>query len=104
MIAPHAAVHHMVKAGRFWQMVLALCDTPALTMPWHKVYIHPDHWGHLDIRLHEAVHLEQIRRHGPIMFSLRYLCDLAIVGYWESEYEQEARAAHETPQGAQAHG
>ena len=95
MIAPHAAVHHTVKAGRFWQTVLALFDTPALTMPWHKVYIHPAHWGRLDIRLHEAVHLAQIRRLGAVGFTLAYLSDLILVGYWENELEREARAVHE---------
>ena len=84
-------------AGPFWRLVLHLLRTPAITMPWSRVYWNTDVPAHMiaDIVAHERVHLDQIKRDGPITFSLRYLYGLAWYGYWAMPYEIEARRAHE---------
>lgn len=87
-----------VRAGLIWSAILALFRTPALTMPWSRVYVAPhaltlSYWR--DIIAHERVHLAQIERDGPWTFSWLYLYGLARYGYWHMPYELEARAAHE---------
>jgi hypothetical protein len=63
-----------------------------IAMPWGRVYL-LGRW-HADrlTRVHELVHLRQIQRDGPVLFSLRYLWWLARYGYWKNPYEVEAYA------------
>jgi hypothetical protein len=87
-----------VTAGPFWRFILKTLKTPALTMPWGRVYWNTDGCSPeliAAIIAHENVHLDQIRRDGAIGFSIRYLYGLARYGYWNMPYEKEARAAHE---------
>ena len=64
---------------------------------WNTVYlkkrycpIDPSVTDLVDLLLHELVHVGQFRR-GPIVFPIRYLLDLARVGYWNIPAEREAR-------------
>jgi hypothetical protein len=61
-----------------------------ITMPWQTVYLMPEHWLNDSLRCHEAVHIEQIRRDGAFMFSVKYLWWLCRYGYWKNPYEIEA--------------
>jgi len=71
-----------------------------LTMPWGTVYLHPDHATDEHLWRHEAWHLHQIVRDGPLTFSVRYLWHLAISGYRANPYEIEAYANdHSWPPG-----
>lgn len=78
------------KAGWLWRGILDALGMAGLTMPWGCVYVHPDWWGREDLRRHELVHLEQIWRDGPLLFSVRYLWWLARYGYRDNPYEVEA--------------
>lgn len=85
-------------AGVFWRPILRLFRTPALTMPWRRVYWHIDGLDPdliEDIIAHESVHLDQIDRDGPVTWTVTYLWHLATIGYWDMPYEVEARKAHE---------
>jgi hypothetical protein len=88
-----------VPANKLWRVVLRLFRTPALTMPWGRVYYRAEirkpglEW--MDIRLHEDVHLEQIARMGGTLFAITYIWQLARYGYWQAPLEIEARAAYE---------
>jgi hypothetical protein len=71
-------------------------DVRGITL-WNTIYLKerwcpilaedPDLVGLL---VHELVHVGQFRR-APLLFPLRYLWDLARVGYWKIPAEQEAR-------------
>ncbi len=43
-----------------------------------------------DIHAHELVHVSQFYRQ-PFTFWIRYLVELARVGYWNNRFEKEAR-------------
>lgn len=61
-----------------------------ITMPWGRVYIHPQYWHHRGLRRHEAIHLIQLAHDGPVRFTILYLYYLARYGYWNNPYEIEA--------------
>jgi hypothetical protein len=69
---------------------LRACDGLAITMPWRRVYVLEEHRHDLTMIRHELVHLEQIDRDGPLLFSLKYLYWLARHGYRRNPYEIEA--------------
>lgn len=60
---------------------------------WGVVYVMSES-DKADQRLmrHEAKHLEQIRRDGPLGFSVRNVWWTLRHGYWNNPYEREARA------------
>lgn len=64
----------------------------AVTMPWRRVYV-LDVWC-WDERIiaHERVHLAQIDRHGPLLFTILYLYFLIRHGYERNPFEVEAYA------------
>lgn len=70
----------------------ALCKMglAAVTMPWKVVYIHPQYKTHMGLIRHEMVHVEQIDRDGPWMFTIKYLGWLVLYGYRDNPYEVEA--------------
>jgi len=78
------------KAGWVWTRILDALGMAGLTMPWRRVYVHPDWWGREDLARHELVHLEQIERDGALLFSVRYLWWLLRYGYRGNPYEIEA--------------
>ena len=78
------------QAGFVWQRVLNALGCAAIAMPWRTVYLLPKYYEHQQLRLHEAVHIEQMNREGTIRFCVLYLWDLYRVGYWENRFEKEA--------------
>lgn len=63
-----------------------------IALPWGRAYI-LEPWFHDRLtRIHELVHLKQIRREGPVRFTLQYLWCLVRYGYWRNPYEIEAYA------------
>ena len=62
-----------------------------ITMPWGRAYLVPERLDDAGLRAHEAVHLEQIDRLGPVRFVARYLWLLARHGYERHPMEIEAR-------------
>ena len=79
-----------VAAGRFWQWALSKLGCAAIAMPWRTVYLLPKCYEHQQLRIHEAVHIEQMDRDGTIWFCIKYLWWLYRFGYWDHPYEQEA--------------
>ena len=83
----------------------------AMTMPW-AIYVHPDIWDRFTtgaepkrdgpLIVHELMHVEQVRRQGPLTHSIRYVSDylrgrLSGLRHWDAyravRFEEEARAA-----------
>lgn len=61
-----------------------------ITLPWRTIYLLAE-WQHdVDLRRQELVHIEQIDREGPVLFSLKYLWWLVRYGYERNPYEIEA--------------
>lgn len=61
-----------------------------IAMPWGRAYLlEPWHQDRLT-RIHELVHLRQIKREGSVPFTCRYLWWLVRYGYWANPYEVEA--------------
>jgi hypothetical protein len=69
---------------------LLLSGTVGITMPWGRVYVLEPWFEDRLLRLHEVVHLRQIRRDGRVRFTLSYLWWLGRHGYWRNPYEIEA--------------
>jgi hypothetical protein len=63
----------------------------AITLPTRRVYVLREHAGDLGLLAHEAVHLDQIARLGPVRFTLVYLWQLIRYGYERHPLEVEAR-------------
>lgn len=63
-----------------------------LTLPWGRVYLLRQWYWMPWLRRHELVHLHQIRRDGPVWFTIRYFWWLALFGYRRNPYEAEAYA------------
>lgn len=62
----------------------------AITMPWHRIYVLDAYQSRQDLLRHELVHIEQIERDGPVIFSIWYLWWLFRYGYFDNPYEVEA--------------
>ena len=62
-----------------------------IAMPWGIAYIIPERIDDESLRAHESVHLMQIERDGPWLFTARVLWYLVRYGYDRSPYELEAR-------------
>jgi hypothetical protein len=78
------------QAGWFWQWGLNQLGCVAIAMPWRTVYLMPKYFHHEKLRLHEAVHVEQMQREGTLRFCVLYLYWLCKYGYWEHPFELEA--------------
>jgi hypothetical protein len=74
---------------------LLVSGTVGITMPWGRVYILTPWFEDRLLRLHEVVHLRQIRRDGSVRFTIRYLWWLFRHGYWRNPYEVEAYAVED---------
>lgn len=75
-----------------WRWFLLGCGASAITMPWGRIYILAEWRADVPTLVHELVHLDQIRRDGPVWFSARYLWWLVRYGYQRNPYEIEAYA------------
>ncbi len=62
-----------------------------ITMPWGRAYLVPERLHDPGLRAHEAVHLDQLRRLGPVRFVALYLWLLMRHGYDRHPMEIEAR-------------
>lgn len=80
----------ITEAKGIWRLLLHTTGAAAIAMPWRTVYVLAPYLHDEALLAHEAVHLEQIEREGPIWFSVRYLWWLARYGYRENPYEREA--------------
>jgi hypothetical protein len=80
----------IVSAKGFWKLLLNSFGGAAVTMPWRTIYVMEPYINHQALIAHEKVHIEQIKREGPIRFSVKYLWWLVTKGYFENPYEQEA--------------
>ena len=45
---------------------------------------------------HEVCHLQQFKKHGKIVFIIKYLWESLFHGYYNNKYEAEARKAEES--------
>jgi hypothetical protein len=79
-----------VIATGFWRWLLNRLGCMGITMPWRRVYILSEHRFNQSLLRHELVHIEQIERDGPVIFSIKYLWWLLRFGYRENPYEIEA--------------
>jgi hypothetical protein len=75
-----------------WRWFLNSLGCAAITMPWRRVYVLREHRFNQSLLRHELVHIEQIEREGPVMFSIKYLYWLIRYGYRENPFEREAYA------------
>ena len=72
-------------------LFLKLSGAWALTMPWKIVYCLPEQQNNAALWAHEKVHLEQIKRDGAVLWTLKVFWYLLRYGYKDSPYEIEAR-------------
>jgi hypothetical protein len=63
----------------------------AVTFPWGTIYCVPEQLDNLKLLAHEQVHLEQIKRDGAILWTLKTWYYYFRYGYQNSPYEVEAR-------------
>lgn len=80
-----------MKAGPFWSWVLKSLGGVGIAMPWGVAYILPDYFDDESVHVHEREHLDQIKRLGPVWFTLKYLGLLCWYGYGMHPMEVEAR-------------
>lgn len=81
-----------VKAYWPWTWLLKGLGLAGIVMPWRSIYYLEPWQKSPEFVRHELVHIEQINRDGPVMFSVRYLYWLARYGYANNPYEKEAYA------------
>lgn len=60
-------------------------------MPWRVIYVLPEHLENKELLAHEKVHLDQIDRMGPWIFTVVYLWYMLRYGYKNHPLEVEAR-------------
>ena len=63
----------------------------AVTFPWGTIYCVPEQIDNPKLLAHEQVHLEQIKRDGAILWTLKTWYYALRYGYQNSPYEVEAR-------------
>lgn len=84
---------NIVIAHGMWADIMDFFGIDGLTMPWKTIYLRPECYLDGPLIIHELVHIAQIKRLGPIKFSLRYLYEMVRYGYDNSPLEIEARSA-----------
>lgn len=92
-VQPFKIIHHsyVAKLAR----TVSLDSIYSITV-WNRVYVWSDHLNQAG-RRHEAQHVRQWHRYGPLGFVVRYLWDLLRRGYKYSVLEEEARFAAREP-------
>ena len=58
-------------------------------------YIDKESMTNSRLKRHELMHIEQMKREGKVMFTVKYLWQSFTVGYKNNKYEIEARKAEE---------
>lgn len=81
----------MKPAPKLILWFLVSSNALAVTMPWKTVYCRPGQEENYALAAHEAVHVEQIMRDGPITWTVKIFYYLMRYGYKNSPYEVEAR-------------
>jgi hypothetical protein len=76
-----------------WYM--RLCGFKGWASFWETIYVVPGHLTDRRLVRHELCHLEQIERDGRLVFTVKYLWWLLLLGYWNNPYEIAAREAEE---------
>ncbi len=69
------------------------CGFKGWTSFWNTVYVLEGYQDNTRLLRHEMKHIEQIKRDGKVLFSVRYLWWFLRYGYYENPYEVEARQA-----------
>lgn len=72
---------------------MELCGFRGWTSFWNTVYIMPGSENDQSLIRHEEKHLEQIKKDGIIIFTIKYLWWTLKYGYKNNPYEIEARKA-----------
>lgn len=74
-----------------WYWLLTKLNLDGYTTYW-AIYIKPLPQEQFEVVLkHELTHVEQMKREGKVVFSIKYLYYLIKYGYWNNPYEIEAR-------------
>lgn len=81
-----------IIARGFWRWLLNSLGIIGITMPWRRIYILEEYRFNSSLRRHELVHIEQIDREGPVMFTIKYLYWHFRYGYRANPFEREAYA------------
>lgn len=63
------------------------------TSYWGTIYYRDEECMNSTTKLHELKHIEQMRRDGRLVFTIRYIYQWITKGYYKVDYEVEARAA-----------
>lgn len=82
--------YRQAVARGIWDWALDRLGLVAIVMPWRQVYIKAAWWECETLKRHEAWHIAQIDRDGPVRFTAKYLYWLAKHGYRRNPYEREA--------------
>ena len=68
----------------------------AWTSYWNTIYyIDKESMTNSRLKRHELMHVEQMKREGKFMFTVKYMWQAFTVGYKNNPYEVEARKAEE---------
>lgn len=74
---------------------MELCGFKGWTSFWDTVYIMPGSENDQALLRHEQKHLDQIKKDGKILFTIKYVWWTIKYGYWNNPYEIEARNAEQ---------
>lgn len=85
---PRTPTFHVANAVECW--LLRKLGFAGVCWPWRRIAILPEWHHHETLRRHEAIHLEQIDRHGPITFTALWLWYTISKGYRNNPLEREA--------------
>lgn len=77
-------------ANRIEQAILRSLGFAGICWPWRRIALLPKWYDHQTLRRHELIHLEQIDRHGPIIFTILWCWYTLTRGYWGNPFELEA--------------
>ena len=81
----------MTSAPRIILWLLRFVGHWAVTFPWGTIYCVPEQLDNPKLLAHEQVHLEQIKRDGAILWTLKTWYYYLRYGYQNSPYEIDAR-------------
>jgi hypothetical protein len=81
----------MEEASGFWLWFLRWVGHWAVTLPTGTIYCVPEQLQNQQLLAHENVHVDQIRREGPFLWTLKCWYYYIRYGYANSPYEIEAR-------------
>lgn len=83
--------HKIVEAKLFFKWFLTKFNYGAITTPWRTIYVRKDKMGDEGLINHELVHISQIEKYGPVVWTIKYLYYNFKYGYYNNPFEVEAR-------------